>query len=77
MLVSYQAETGFSAAVNSPSGSHVEVRFESPQSAVTPGQACVFSQGDRVLGGATIARASAPRADEARDGARAEEPLRA
>ena len=55
----------------------VEVRFETPQSAVTPGQACVFYQGDRVLGGATIARASAPRVDEARDGARAEESVRA
>jgi tRNA-specific 2-thiouridylase len=37
----------------------VEVRFETPQSAVTPGQACVFYDGDRVLGGATIA-SSAP-----------------
>ena len=37
----------------------VEVRFETPQSAVTPGQACVFYQGDRVLGGAAIARALA------------------
>jgi tRNA-specific 2-thiouridylase len=34
----------------------VEVRFETPQSAVTPGQACVFYDGDRVLGGAAIAR---------------------
>jgi tRNA-specific 2-thiouridylase len=33
----------------------VEVRFETPQSAVTPGQACVFYHGDRVLGGAAIA----------------------
>lgn len=32
----------------------VEVRFDTPQSAVTPGQACVFYDGDRVLGGATI-----------------------
>ena len=29
VLVSYQAEAGFSTAVNHPSGSHVEVRFES------------------------------------------------
>jgi tRNA-specific 2-thiouridylase len=33
----------------------VDVRFETPQSAVTPGQACVFYHGDRVLGGAAIA----------------------
>ena len=32
----------------------VEVRFESPQTAVTPGQACVFYDGDQVLGGAAI-----------------------
>jgi tRNA-uridine 2-sulfurtransferase len=36
----------------------VEVRFETPQSAVTPGQTCVFYDGDRVLGGAAIARAA-------------------
>ena len=34
----------------------VEVRFESPQSAVTPGQSCVLYDRDRVLGGAPIAR---------------------
>ena len=33
----------------------VEVRFETPQAAVTPGQACVFYDRDRVLGGAPIA----------------------
>jgi tRNA-specific 2-thiouridylase len=36
----------------------VAVRFETPQSAVTPGQTCVFYDGDRVLGGAAIARAA-------------------
>lgn len=37
----------------------VEVRFESPQSAVTPGQAAVFYDGDVVVGGGWIERASA------------------
>ena len=37
------------------------VRFERPQTAVTPGQSCVLYDGDRVLGGAPIAR-SLPRA---------------
>jgi tRNA-specific 2-thiouridylase len=40
----------------------VEVRFDAPQSAITPGQACVFYQGDRVLGGAAIASAIGTRA---------------
>jgi tRNA-specific 2-thiouridylase len=34
-----------------------EVRFDVPQSAVTPGQLAVFYAGDRVLGGAPIERA--------------------
>ena len=38
----------------------VEIRFERPQMAVTPGQSCVLYDGDRVLGGAPIAR-SLPR----------------
>ena len=33
----------------------VEVRFETPQSAITPGQLCVMYDGDRVMGGASIA----------------------
>jgi tRNA-specific 2-thiouridylase len=32
----------------------VRVRFDIPQSAVTPGQAAVFYQGNRVLGGGWI-----------------------
>ena len=32
----------------------VEVRFETPQSAITPGQATVFYVGDRVIGGGWI-----------------------
>jgi len=43
----------------------VEVRFETPQSAVTPGQVCVFYDGDRVLGGAAIAGAPGARAGAA------------
>jgi tRNA-specific 2-thiouridylase len=43
----------------------VEVRFDAPQSAITPGQACVFYQGDRVLGGAAIAGAIGSRAGAA------------
>jgi tRNA-specific 2-thiouridylase len=35
----------------------VVVRFDAPQSAVTPGQSCVLYDGDRVLGGAPIAHA--------------------
>jgi tRNA-uridine 2-sulfurtransferase len=35
----------------------VEVHFDHPQSAVTPGQAVVFYDGDRVLGGGWIERA--------------------
>jgi tRNA-uridine 2-sulfurtransferase len=36
----------------------VEVVFERPQAAVTPGQLAVLYVGDRVIGGATIARAA-------------------
>jgi tRNA-specific 2-thiouridylase len=44
-------------AVISPAGDgDVEVRFESPQPAVTPGQACVFYQDDKVVGGGWIKR---------------------
>ncbi len=35
----------------------VEVRFERPARAVTPGQVCVLYDGDRVVGGGTIVRA--------------------
>jgi tRNA-specific 2-thiouridylase len=33
---------------------HVRLEFESPQRAITPGQAVVFYQGEEVLGGGTI-----------------------
>ena len=41
----------------------VEIRFATPQSAVTPGQSCVLYDGDRVLGGAAIARSIAAGVD--------------
>jgi tRNA-specific 2-thiouridylase len=42
------------AAEIRPSGSGVEIRFDEPQRAVTPGQAAVFYDGDVCLGGGWI-----------------------
>jgi tRNA-specific 2-thiouridylase len=42
------------------SGNGVEVRFDEPQRAVTPGQSVVFYDGDACLGGAVIAATDAP-----------------
>jgi hypothetical protein len=48
------------AALTPREGGAVEVRFDAPQPAVTPGQLAVFYDGERVLGGATIRSALDP-----------------
>ncbi len=47
------------AALLTSSGVTAEIRFDEPQSAVTPGQAVVFYAGEEVLGGGTITRGDA------------------
>ena len=44
------------ARMHSTDGS-VTLAFDEPQRAVTPGQSCVFFEGERVLGGGRIERA--------------------
>ena len=51
--VRYQGKGG-AATVEPLEGSRVRVTFDEPEWAPTPGQAVVFWQDDRVLGGATI-----------------------
>lgn len=41
--------------LNCLSNEEVEIVFDEPQDAITPGQACVFYDGERVLGGGWIA----------------------
>jgi tRNA-specific 2-thiouridylase len=48
------------ATVTPLSGGRVRVSFDEPQRAITPGQAAVFYDGDRVLGGGAILRAERP-----------------
>ncbi|MDD4172583.1 MAG: tRNA 2-thiouridine(34) synthase MnmA, partial [Syntrophomonas sp.] len=43
----------------------IEVRFQTPQRAITPGQAVVLYDGDQVLGGGTICSAGKPAAGNA------------
>ncbi len=38
------------------SGTQIQLVFDEPQTAVTPGQSVVFYEGDRVIGGGTIAQ---------------------
>ena len=47
---------GTRATIHPAADGSAEVRFHEPQRAVTPGQACVFYDGDVVLGGGWISR---------------------
>ncbi len=47
------------ACIFGTAGDSARVEFEAPQAGVAPGQACVFYQGTRVLGGGWIERAQA------------------
>ena len=51
---------GVSARIRSGHGGWVEVEFREPQRGVAPGQAAVFYQGSRVLGGCWISSALEP-----------------
>lgn len=59
------------ATLEQMSDTLVRVCFDEPQEAITPGQACVFYEGSRVLGGGwiskRISRQDAPGAPEAND----------
>lgn len=50
------AHGGAEATLHPLAGGGVEVRFDHPQDAITPGQLCVMYDGERVMGGGAIAR---------------------
>jgi tRNA-uridine 2-sulfurtransferase len=54
------AHPGADATVEPLEGGKVRIRLLAPQRAVTPGQAAVLYDGDRVLGGGWIVRRAAP-----------------
>ena len=54
-----------SATISPMKDGSVEVIFEEPQTAITPGQACVFYQDDLVIGGGWI---SPPKRDKGKKG---------
>jgi len=50
------AATVYRGPDDAPGGARADVAFETPQHGISPGQACVFYDGDRVLGGGWIRR---------------------
>ena len=52
--IRYHHEPASATLIPSDNGATVRVEFDAPQSAVTPGQAAVFYEGDIVLGGGWI-----------------------
>jgi tRNA-specific 2-thiouridylase len=53
--VKVRSHAPLAAAVVTPLGDQARIDFEEPQRALAPGQAAVFYDGDRVIGGGPIA----------------------